>query len=775
MLHKKSASFPLFAFSFAPLFICVIRCGVARPTTMTHVDPTGPRTLDVVPSFISTRCLDDIKSAVLSLCNGDSVNTIEDPDFPTERENSLSFEVPPTIVRDQSNDGGSTVPLPKSRSVLSMRSELGAGGENDTLTLTSGASPVGPQPPEAPAPAPPPPKRPRVLCVWDVDDTLVATGSTGVRQCEVFRQEQLSALFKAVGAKGNRVRHLLLSQGSIDDVFADDSTGKLSFLKKYFEPPRPAKAPASGKPSSSDAEKPRGMSSIFSCKSTKSKEPRSKDTDTHKGKGDHEGTKSSSSDLRDLEPGAVLVRLTNIKGTPEKEGDAAFLRKASFPHEDASVTELERGRKLRWLVLRPQVWGITLASLNTIIPPSPTNAFVDGKCFRKMDVVWSLACTGEWDSVFFVDNNLSELGVVKFGMQLNTAVELQATHRMYKFYQSDYLLLATSAMLRRLEAQYNRDITAPPAVDSVASAGPKPQARDGDGSGGDSESASGSGLEPDEVPSPVVRQTTAAATDATMAPPPPAGEEANPASDGGRSSNGATRTSEGSYAVEREVHLVVAHLHLPSAEYRKVIRGDFNADADAAFEGARSRQNAHARRGNARQQTRVIGQPTFAGDTSLTDEQYEFVLKYFRHEESKLYQLMSEDMKANGYVDVGGHHHWHPSPQYVHRRLFPRPRRIECLHNAFAPIALEVDERLARPLSTVGKLVSTEVQQDAAMVVYTRLLREMAFIDPVLTNAVANTLYNMRNPDTRDAVSKSVVHALQKEVAALTQLPVSTK
>ncbi|AIO01107.1 hypothetical protein LPMP_322230 [Leishmania panamensis] len=325
------------------------------------------------------------------------------------------------------------------------------------------------------------PSPPKVLCIWDVDDTLVASGVSGVRQNTMFRDSELVALFSSAG---DSARHLLLSQGSIDDVFGKPS-GRLRCVLPFLERTSGCTGDSCSRTDETD-HSPSALDSstggmpkeksfftnVLRCVSgSKVKERPSSTSSVNDQKGAPNGNTADSGapnehDLRYFSPGTVVVRLSTVRGRSETTEDSAFLTDTQASPTCSRTFDGQMDDKAeqpgRWLILRPEIWGITLASVSTFFAPSRNTAFVNGKVYRKMDVVWSLAMSSEWDSVFFIDNNLSEVGVVRYGLQISDALALKRQRKLYRFFQADYLLLATSAKLREMELRYGRDITRPP-------------------------------------------------------------------------------------------------------------------------------------------------------------------------------------------------------------------------------------------------------------------------------------------------------------------------
>lgn len=281
----------------------------------------------------------------------------------------------------------------------------------------------------------------RILCLWDIDDTLVSSNARGERQCPLFDKAELMSLFRSLYGQ---TRHLLLSQGSIDDVFAGDGSGQLSFLRGFFVSAAP---PADHKQHGRRSATTTGLfSRLCSCAAST------------KCKGNDDSSTISCATGRsylELENGAVLVRLTAMRETSNSQRDHELMNSflTSYkPHDPESY-------HARWIVLRSSVWGITLAPLNTPVPPSEHTIFVDGAVYRKMDVAWSMAMSGNWDKVFFIDNNLYEVGAVRKGVRLPALLYNRNELRLKRLTKAEYILLAVSAALRRLEKIHDGSVT----------------------------------------------------------------------------------------------------------------------------------------------------------------------------------------------------------------------------------------------------------------------------------------------------------------------------
>eukprot|EP00796_Vickermania_ingenoplastis_P001595 gene1595-972_t len=257
-----------------------------------------------------------------------------------------------------------------------------------------------------PQPQPGESRRPRVLCLWDIDDTLLSSGDYGVRQNLMFEEHQLLGLFRSMP----RTRHLLLSQGSVDDVFLEP--GRLAFLRNFF------------------------LSEKFEDGDTDEEEDQFAETNNWF------GCCSSG-------PPIHLTKVDSCR------------KELSCDKWDAWGPHDRESNPVRWLILRPGMWGISLARLSSMIPPSGRTAFVDGKYFRKLDIAWSLAASGNWDRVFFVDNNLCEVGIIRYGMSYSTAASTLERRRADKVFLADFTLLKASAKLYAVEREKGRRITYP--------------------------------------------------------------------------------------------------------------------------------------------------------------------------------------------------------------------------------------------------------------------------------------------------------------------------
>ncbi|KPI87407.1 hypothetical protein ABL78_3491 [Leptomonas seymouri] len=653
-------------------------------------------------------------------------------------------------------------------------------------------------------------RQPKILCVWDVDDTLVATGVSGIRQNLVFREQELVSLFRSAGP---RTRHLLLSQGSIDDVF-EKSSGQLRCIQKFVQ--RSVSSTASAHTSAAPLDKKEKEKSSFAdmlrCSNGRQtkEQPRSF-FGSHFGNGG--GTARSAekgiggtneNDMRHFAPGTVVVRLSSVHDRPEASADSAFLTdptKQPTCGRTSTVPLDEKAERMgRWLILRPEVWGITLASMNTIFPPSRNTAFVNGKVYRKMDVVWSLAMTGEWDSVFFIDNNLSEVGVVRYGMQMSDMLNLRSDSRVWRFFQSEFLLLTASAKLREMALRYGRDVTKPPppskeegdsnnvnraAKQKVGVNSVELNGKIGDkstGAGGATACGDGAGESEELTPS---KSTMTSSTDSALrggsgqtsklspsgnhfelktsvkvpvvavedikiidqvpssSPPPvPRGAILGSSSHSDSLSLSSASPKRQSVAVPRfpitptqsskDVDLVVVNLHMSCEAYRRVL-----TNARTNHDGQRAQQ----REGSLL--PRYVGQPVFIGDRSCTDEQYDAILKYFQETESRLFQLMDEDMRMNGYVDVHKSKRWLPWLHSVHAPVHKRPSFIPHMSLYFTPFFDGVEENVVKALQKYGGTSASCILHSEAQRQYFTLQRVLPFIDPYLTGDLGRALFDI--------------------------------
>ncbi|AYU81769.1 hypothetical protein LdCL_320027800 [Leishmania donovani] len=710
------------------------------------------------------------------------------------------------------------------------------------------------------------PRRPKVLCIWDVDDTLVASGASGVRQNTVFRDSELVELFRSAG---DTARHLLLSQGSIDDVL-ERPGGRLWCVRPFLERTTGstgdgrATAGYTGRSSSPPATSRGGAQkgkSLFAnflrCGggSRTKAQPASASSVTSQTGACSGGRAArddlSDHDLRHFASGTVVVRLATVRERSEQEEDSAFL---DDPRASPTCNRTFDGQlddkaeqQGRWLILRPEVWGITLASMSTFFPPSRNTAFVNGKVYRKMDVVWSLAMSSEWDSVFFIDNNLSELGVVRYGLQMSDMLDLRRQHKVYRFFQADYLLLATSAKLRDLGLRYGRDITRAPdtaelapsledqqnrsscdqqaqkaasvaatsssssatapksskteeasewkwcksaAVSSSGSADTTGSRTSGVASSDVGHYASwkgcssmrgpgGNGLaddvkivksnEGDRTPlhrdatSPLIAQRRHGSShgcrsvDAECLPlnlPPFPCHALHEGGDGdlGASVTTATSMVRSPMLSYKDVNLIVVNLHMPSEAYRRVL-----TTARTSSSGQRSMQRADSHL------SRYVGQPVFVGDRSCTDEQYKDVLKYFQEAESTLFQVVEEEMRANGFVDVNRTSRWVPCTRMVCAPIRMRPTFVPHMLNFYKPFFEEVEERLVATLQRTGGASASCVLHAEAQRQYYILQRVLPFIDPYLTGDLGRILFDIYTTD--GSIPRSLAEQLKKTIA----------
>nr|CCC96029.1 unnamed protein product [Trypanosoma congolense IL3000] len=263
----------------------------------------------------------------------------------------------------------------------------------------------------------------KVLCVWDVDDTLITSSCDGCRDVLLSEKDELYQLFERYPA-----RHLLLSQGSVDDVFAPGvKGGRLQHLLPFFT----GTNKTIRKTSNWCTKAKRSPSTV--CCSVKSV--------------DHL-VKKAPSPSNDV----PVIRISTAAALRNLKTGTSSLSSIS---EKSSV--VDSGSCVRWLVLRPSLWGISLCKLSNLVVPSPHTAFLDGSVFRKMDIVRSLTESGLWDTVFFVDNNLTELGIVRPGLGLADYRRLRAEDNLQEIFLSDFLLLKASAALSQRVSQRGED------------------------------------------------------------------------------------------------------------------------------------------------------------------------------------------------------------------------------------------------------------------------------------------------------------------------------
>lgn len=722
------------------------------------------------------------------------------------------------------------------------------------------------------------PRRPRVLCIWDVDDTLVATGVSGLRQNMVFREQDLITLFRSAG---DNARHLLLSQGSIDDVF-EEQVGRLRCVKPFFERStnvarrsggigRPGSGPAaSGKGrgdarasvSSGPVKEKSSFADLLRCGGSRQvREQPSGASSVCGARGGGAACAPSGTnehDMRHFAPGTVVVRLTAINDRGETVEDAAFL---DNPNASPTCSRPFNGqiddkteRLGRWLVLRPELWGITLASTSTPLPPTRRTAFVNGKVYRKMDVVWSLAMSGEWDSVVFVDNNLSEVGVVRYGLQMSDVLNLRSQRKVYRLFQADYLLLATAAKLREMELRYGRDVTKPPgALErsnsllntagtplAITSAGVAATANGGGGGG----VKSGRPLGPTTAGPPSAAPTASIEDAGALTPSKSAATSssdsgghrgaarangvgavpgvalASPAArlqggygaaddvnivtaststgrGGGGGSGGGVRDQrpapdvdaenlsltslpppiQGAHGVRdgdgqaastmsfnslvrplplpcKDVDLIVVNLHMTSADYRRVL-----TTARTNSDGQRSLQRVNPLPG------RYVGQPVFVGDRSCTDEQYKAILRYFQEAESTVFQLIEEEMRVKGYVDLSQSSRWVPATRMVYAPLRVRPTFVPHMYSLYESFLRDVEARLVVPLQRTGGTSSSVVLHTESQQQHYILHRVLPLIDPYLTGELGRAIFDIYFAD--GTIPRSLAEPLKKTIAKM--------
>ncbi|KEG12965.1 hypothetical protein DQ04_01301090 [Trypanosoma grayi] len=505
----------------------------------------------------------------------------------------------------------------------------------------------------------------RLLCVWDVDDTLVSSGTPGVRQCPVFDESELAGLFRGICA-----RHLFLSQGSIDDVMDPGGGGKLQYLVPFFrqdgatnEYAVPSKARAG-------------------CCWSSALPDRSR-------------TGARCAAERDA--AVVVVRIATLRAPLEKPGDSRM-----FLSEDVEPPRCPSD--VRWLVMRPSLWGISLASLSNFIAPSSHTAFLDGSVFHKMDVVRSLAASGHWDAVFFIDNDLTEVGVVRQGLDIDDFNRMKNVDRLPRFFLADLLLLEVSTMLAERERGRHdamRKTNGTCVEQSLSDS--KERLKECCNN-----IVSCERLEADELPS------MNGYGDATTSPD-PRGEE------------------------ERVVELFVAHLHLDQAKYRRITKVKHNGVAHNEKE---------------------LWHPTLRTGPVCTDDDYEEMVAEFNVIRGKLLQDL-----AKSTVDLTPVPGWEPSINAVCYPMYERPQRPPTLRHQYYDVCHQITTNLVEPLTSRSAVSQEYELKKEARNLFRRLIRRQPVIDPLCIVEVASTLFTAYTAERR--LPRGIAEMLRKNITAL--------
>ncbi|EKF33298.1 hypothetical protein MOQ_002835 [Trypanosoma cruzi marinkellei] len=510
----------------------------------------------------------------------------------------------------------------------------------------------------------------KLLCVWDVDDTLVASGALGVRQYPIFPEDELVSLFR-----GCRARHLLLSQGSVDDVFAPDGAGKLEFLAPFFlsagDPPRGGSSKAHT-----------GCSNVFVC----SKPP---------------NVKSANGKYQENTRDVTVVRIATSRGAREQPDDSRlFLSEQTEPPRCPS--------DVRWLVMRPSLWGISLASLSNFIAPSANTAFLDGSVFCKMDIVRSLAASGNWDAVFFIDNDLSEVGVVRPGLHIEDYYRMKRLGKLSRFFQSDTLLLQASAKLA--EREYGMDFSKTNGIllattASLNSLSSKKLAKKANKNG--------------SVNSDSLKYQLSTIVDM-----------------GGSASTTLTKCQQ---PFTRVVDLFVAHFHMDGQRYRRITKTKQNAIE------YREKDQWHS---------------VFRTGPACNDDDYAEVMSSFALYEAEVRSYgLTNDSEL---TPVPG---WEPSVNVVTYPMYDRPPFPRCLPYQYQNICHQITTNL---IDQWDPHLTEQQQYDLkkeANNLFRRLIRRQPVIDPMLIVRTANTLFSILTAERR--LPRSFGETLKKDVQAL--------
>lgn len=548
---------------------------------------------------------------------------------------------------------------------------------------------------------------PRVLCFWDIDDTLVTAGDLEPRQHLMFEESQLLQLFQSMPTS---TRHLLLSQGSVDDVFAE-GIGPLYFLRKYFLNFSSAvmflnHAEQKNNNAEVDEEQRQRKKGEVKIKN---------DSDFHRSSGSVSCCSSLSCVKEFSFPRSncfsyVPIHLTRVDSSSKE---------LSCGSSNVWGTQDQEGNAVRWLLLRPGLWGISLARLSSLVPPSPRTAFIDGKLFKKMDIVWSFAASGYWDKVFFIDNNLCEVGIVKYGMSYYNASGLLERRRADKVFLSHFSLLRASESLYRMEKERGarflygdeQKTQTEPSFPHIASSREESEA---------------------EKPTPSASGVQKSRTATELIYPFPASSEKVSAT-----GNACDSFSQGTFSsVVKEVQLLVCHLHLYLLDYYRV----------------RHRSDAGGMEMSLAVVSRQSGHPTFFENQCCTDEQYDEFISSYSQAETVIHQIVKEDLGADGgTVGNDWKSRWRPnSSKVILLSCRTVISSLEVLHSLcarlyepFISVVCARLEMLSKEKTMRGKMAVLAGARKAAFAIYVDLWTLCPLIDPLTSQNFALALYQI--------------------------------
>ncbi|ORC88260.1 uncharacterized protein TM35_000171320 [Trypanosoma theileri] len=543
--------------------------------------------------------------------------------------------------------------------------------------------------------------RKRVLCVWDVDDTLVSSGPSGVRQHPLFTEEELTGLYRNLKA-----RHLLLSQGSIDDVFAPGGLGKLQYLAPFF---LPQTAAMSAKKSKVNV----GCGGFFtSCgrpntaRQTNSNTAIDKSSSGIKKKKKGEGKDNDE----DKDAGADIVRIATLRAPPEQPEDTEL-----FFSEDKKPPRCSS--EVRWLVMRPSLWGISLASLSNFIAPSEHTAFLDGSVFHKMDVVRSLAASGLWDVVFFMDNDLTELGLIRPGLGIDDYYRMKSVGKLLRFFQGDYLLLEVSAALEEKERKNNVvEVTTSPSKDT-----------DPILNGNSTEVKNGE------------RKKSTSISQAVFLPLVQILGTENKINGERKVSDCSTsvmKNKEDTQSQGQVVELVLAHLRLSGAKFRRITK----VESDPL--SRKEREWWH---------------PALRTGPPCTDEHYTQLMEDFFIFEA---EVLNEVAKPSPQIMT--FYGWEPSIGVVRYPIYKRPEHIPKLNNQYEEVCHQVITNIIEQLDSRLTAAQEYELKREANILYRRLIRRQPVIDPQLIVKLATALFETLRSEGR--LPRNLSDRLKKDI-----------
>ncbi|CAD2216208.1 hypothetical protein AGDE_15852 [Angomonas deanei] len=208
-----------------------------------------------------------------------------------------------------------------------------------------------------------------------------------------------------------------------------------------------------------------------------------------------------------------------------------------------------------------------------------------------------------------------------------------------------------------------------------------------------------------------------------------------------------TCSPNGPGTTHRSVKLVIANLHIPQENFRRIVGGIYRPEKNAEGEklmSKKQRTGYTAAVPKFRASSTFSGQPTFIGDVGVTDNDYDYLMQRFVEVKDSLLFKLEECVEQDGYVMLPPKGRRNPSPRYVSLALLKRPERIVNYSRFFSGVVSRVEKEVIDPIRTkkINESNNLYSVRGVANTLQHSLHKRCVFIDPYLTGDLAVALFN---------------------------------